>query len=271
LYFANTLYVSNPPANDLAPRNAWSEASSQLSVFTSHFTGKASPPVIGPPGIAFDSEGTLYVGDGPNLWRIAPIPPMPSPIADAGPDQTLIADIFGTARVQIVGQVISAVGSHLSYSWTEGTKLLSHAATLDAPMKVGIHVLTFTVLDQWGRSSSDAVTVGVQIPAAAGPPGSTGAQGPIGPQGSQGPTGPPGPQGPIGPAGAAGVPGPQGLQGEPGTQPIGTIIFLIEGTPPPPGFTLIGTMLGNVRLMHDGDRDRDDRPHRVRFSVYRKN
>ena len=31
--------------------------------------------VIGPTGIAFTSTGTLFVGDGPNLWRIAPLSP----------------------------------------------------------------------------------------------------------------------------------------------------------------------------------------------------
>ncbi len=177
-----TLYISDPLSNTI-----WRlDPSGQLVPFASHFTGKANLPVIGPTGMAFDAAGRMYVGDGPNLWRIAPIPPAPSPSADAGLDQTLVADLFGTTRVHIVGQVISAVGSHLSYSWTEGTKLLSNTATLDATLKVGVHVLTLNVIDQWGRSSSDSVTVGVQFPtASAGPPGPTGAQGPIGPQGPQ--------------------------------------------------------------------------------------
>jgi hypothetical protein len=262
-----TLYISDPLANAI-----WRLGpSGQLAVFASQFIGKANLPVIGPTGMAFDAAGTLYVGDGPNLWRIAPIPPSPSPTAEAGPDQTLVADLFGTARVQIVGQVISAAGSHLSYSWTEDTKLLSSTATLDTTLKVGMHVLTLSVIDQWGRSSSDSVTVGVQIPTAVGPPGPSGAQGPSGPQGPQGLPGPSGPQGQVGPAGATGAPGPQGPQGQPGTMPVGTIIFLIEGTPAPVGFALIGTMVGDLRPVGDGDRDRDDRPRHVRFNVYRKN
>jgi sugar lactone lactonase YvrE len=260
-----TLYISDPLANTI-----WRlDQSGQLVVLASQFTGKANLPIIGPTGMAFDAAGTLYVGDGPNLWRIAPIPPAPSPIADAGPDQTLVADPFGTARVQIVGEVKSAVGSRLSYSWTDGTELLSSGARLDATLKIGVHVLTFTVIDQWGRSSSDSVTIGVQIPtAAAGPPGPRGEQGPIGPQGVPGPSGP---QGQIGPAGVTGAPGPQGPQGEPGALPRGTIIFLLEGTLPPVGFTLIGTMVGDLRPAGDGDHDRDDRPRHVGFNVYRKN
>jgi hypothetical protein len=144
-----------------------------------------------------------------------------------------------------------------------------YPAALNATLKIGMHVLVFTAIDQWGRSSSDSVTVGVQIPTApAGPPGPSGEQGPIGPQGPQGL---PGPQGLVGPAGAAGVPGPQGPQGQAGTLPFGAIIFLIDGTSPPFGFTLIGTMMGDVRPVGDGNHDRDDRQRQVRFNVYRRN
>ena len=49
-------------------------------MFASAFTGKANLPVIGPTGIAFDSHGSLYVGDGPNVWRITPLAePVPEP------------------------------------------------------------------------------------------------------------------------------------------------------------------------------------------------
>jgi sugar lactone lactonase YvrE len=79
---AGTLYISDPLANTI-----WRlDASGQISAFASQFTGKANLPVIGPTGMAFDANSTLYVGDGPNLWRIAPVPPAPAPSADAGPD-----------------------------------------------------------------------------------------------------------------------------------------------------------------------------------------
>jgi hypothetical protein len=163
--------------------------------------------------MAFAALGTLYVRDGPNLWRIAPFALPLAPTADAGPDQALVADLFGTARVQIVGQANTA-GSRLSFSWAEGTQLLSSANTLDAELKIGLHLLTLTVVDEWGRTSSDSVVVGVQIPtAASGPEGPIGATGPIGPQGPIGPTGSVGPPGPIGPSGAM---GPVGSQGSPG-------------------------------------------------------
>jgi sugar lactone lactonase YvrE len=220
-----TLYIGDPLAKTL-----WRlDASGQLSSFASQFTGKANLPVTGPSGLAFDAQGTLYVGDGPNLWRIAPIALPQAPTADAGPDQTLVADLFGTARVQIVGQANPAESS-LSSSWTEGTQVLSRTNTADVSLKIGMHVLTLTVIDQWGRSASDSVNVGVQLPtSAAGPEGPIGATGPAGPQGATGPAGPQGPigatgaTGPAGPAGPDGIVGPQGAAGSPGaTGPQGS-------------------------------------------------
>jgi hypothetical protein len=34
--------------------------------------GKSTPPAIGPTGLAFDASGNMYVGDGPNVWRLSP-------------------------------------------------------------------------------------------------------------------------------------------------------------------------------------------------------
>jgi hypothetical protein len=50
------------------------------SVFASNFLGKSSPPEIGPTGMVYDSSGNLYVADGPNIWKIAPVPE-PSAVA----------------------------------------------------------------------------------------------------------------------------------------------------------------------------------------------
>jgi hypothetical protein len=83
-------------------------------------------------------------------------------------------------------------------------------------------------------------------------------------------------QGPAGPQGAAGVSSP--------------IIFIPDGTPPPAGYTLIGTLVGDLKVGdRDDDRGRDERRDRddhrnrdddrgrdvktrpVRFNVYVKN
>ena len=48
--------------------------SNDLSVFASGFAGKSSPPFIGPAGLAFDSVGNLFVGDGSSVWKISTVP-----------------------------------------------------------------------------------------------------------------------------------------------------------------------------------------------------
>ena len=54
-----------------------------------------------------------------------------------------------------------------------------------------------------------------------------------GAQGPQGAPGAPGPIGPMGPAGPEGPPGP--------TWPAGSLLYLLAGATPPPGFTFLGT------------------------------
>jgi hypothetical protein len=89
-----------------------------------------------------------------------------------------------------------------------------------------------------------------------GPAGPAGPQGPQGAQGSQGPQGATGAQGPQGEKGEQGAQGPQGLQGlqglmgltgpqgpvgPAGSVPAGTLIFVINGEPVPPGYDYIGS------------------------------
>jgi len=68
--------------------------------------------------------------------------------------------------------------------------------------------------------------------------GPNGAAGPKGEAGAQGPLGPAGPQGPVGAQGPAG----------PGVPP-GTLVFLDAGAPIPDGYSLIGTVSVDVKLV----------------------
>lgn len=72
-----------------------------------------------------------------------------------------------------------------------------------------------------------------------------------------------GPQGPLGPAGPT---GPQGEPGAPGTSdlPPGTVVFLLQGTSPPSGWTLLGR---GLEVVHAPDGSSVP----LRFDVYRKN
>jgi len=92
-----------------------------------------------------------------------------------------------------------------------------------------------------------------------GPIGATGAIGPVGPTGAQGLQGLPGPQGSPGPIGAT---GPQGPAGE--GLLSGAYLQLAVGTPPPAGFTMVGTTTISYR-------DMNNRNTSVTVNLFRKN
>ena len=48
----------------------WLPTAGAPSVFATGFVGKATPPAIGPQGIAFNGQNVLYVADGDKVWRI---------------------------------------------------------------------------------------------------------------------------------------------------------------------------------------------------------
>jgi hypothetical protein len=100
-----------------------------------------------------------------------------------------------------------------------------------------------------------------------GLPGADGAPGPQGPQGPEGPAGPAGPRGetgPPGPAGATGPQGPQGPRGFPGadgtnaTSVAGSLLYMIEGATPPPGYVRKGSFRQELNEPQGGRKGRDD-------------
>jgi probable HAF family extracellular repeat protein len=124
-----------------------------------------------------------------------------------------------------------------------------------------------------------------------GPQGATGPQGPGGPAGSQGPAGPAGPQGSqgppgttgaagptgatgaAGPVGPPGAQGPQGLQGPSGPGLVsGSFLLLGKGVPPPPGYTLVGSVRLHFddEVDHNNDHRHDDSDERW-INLYLKN
>jgi subtilisin-like proprotein convertase family protein len=104
-----------------------------------------------------------------------------------------------------------------------------------------------------GTSRNDAIAVAI---------GNTGDSGPQGPQGDTGP------QGPQGEPGATGATGPQGPQGLPGLVQIpGSLLLMLEGVEPPPGYVLVGTF---VEERIDADRRDGQKPKRMRVVMWRK-
>ena len=98
--------------------------------------------------------------------------------------------------------------------------------------------------------------------------GVQGERGPQGLQGDRGPQGEPGPQGLTGPKGDKGDKGDQGLQGAPGVVQVpGSLLLMLEGVAPPPGYALVGTF---VEERIDADGPGGQKPKRLRVVIWRK-
>ena len=173
---------------------------------------------------------------------------------DAGTDQTVTANVYGSANVSVT----ATSSAPASFSWTGPNGFSAVDQTISTTLGVGIHSFTVTAVDAFAQTATDSVVVSVQLPILSGPigpqgpmgpagppgppgePGATGAAGPPGPPGPIGPQGLIGPQGPIGPVGPQGEPGatgavgPQGVPGPIGPQgPIGPVGP--QGEPGAPG------------------------------------
>jgi hypothetical protein len=98
-----------------------------------------------------------------------------------------------------------------------------------------------------------------------GATGATGPQGVAGPSGAVGPQGPSGAVGPQGPPGSIGPPGPAGPGGE---QPSGSLLLLIEGVAPPPGYVEAGSFV--LPQVMPGRGRINNGPANLRIVVWRK-
>ncbi len=104
-------------------------------------------------------EGAAFVYLGaPSL-----LPPNQVAVANAGQDATLLDnDNNGVELVTLDGSASFDVdGSIVSYEWREGATLLGLTATIQASLAIGDHLITLTVTDNSGDSSSDQVLVRV--------------------------------------------------------------------------------------------------------------
>ncbi len=113
-------------------------------------------------------EGAAFVYLGaPSL-----LPPNQPAVANAGQDVTLVDnDNNGVELVTLDGSASFDVdGSIVSYEWREGATLLGLTATIQTSLTIGDHLITLTVFDNSGDSSSDQVLVRVVSGAANLPP-----------------------------------------------------------------------------------------------------
>ena len=186
-----------------------------------------------------------------------------APVVDAGPDVTLVGDVFGVATFTRTATTTAGTGR-----WTIGAQEVSATDTVSVILPIGIHTLTYTATNGT-MAASDNVTVAVTLPVGVpGPVGATGATGEMGPQGPQGEVGPQGPTGPMGPKGDKGDPGPVGPMGPVGptgpqgvagpigpmgpagsdaTAVVGSLLYLPAGVAPPPGYAFVGSFHQSLR------------------------
>jgi serine protease len=84
-----------------------------------------------------------------------------APTADAGADQTLVADVNCRATVTLNGSGSDLDGDALTFVWTTAAGTFT-GHTLQLALPTGTHVITLTVTDGNGGSASDSVVVTVR-------------------------------------------------------------------------------------------------------------
>lgn len=217
-------------------------------------------------------------------WIAAPVDP---PVANAGDDVTLVADIFGHAMFTRTG---TATNGGTGF-WTLGTQTVSQTDVVSLSLPLGLYTLTYQAANASGADTDD-VNVAVVLPGMLGPTGptgltgatgATGTAGDIGPPGPTGATGPKGdqgdagaagPTGPTGPTGPQGVIGPTGAAGADLTAVAGSLLFLPAGVAPPPGYVFVGSYQQSLRpnvALPNGKTETNGGPEvKLSINVYRK-
>jgi subtilisin family serine protease len=88
------------------------------------------------------------------------------PIANAGPDQTLVdTNNDGSEQVTLNGSASSDPdGSIVSYEWRDNTTVIASGVSPSVWLNVGTHTLTLQVTDNSGDSNTDTVLIIVNAP-----------------------------------------------------------------------------------------------------------
>jgi hypothetical protein len=92
------------------------------------------------------------------------------PIADAGPNQTIVdTDNDGSDLVRLDGSGSTDLdGTIASWSWSENSVEIGTGETLSSEFDVGVHTVTLTVTDDEGATDTDDVKITVQLPTLTG-------------------------------------------------------------------------------------------------------
>lgn len=94
------------------------------------------------------------------LW----VPPLP-PVADAGPDQTVTdLDNSGSEPVALDGSTSAGDRPITDYSWAENGVEIANSIDPEVDLSVGVHTITLTVTDDYGKIGTDEVVIIVEPP-----------------------------------------------------------------------------------------------------------
>lgn len=95
-------------------------------------------------------------------WSSGEPPPNQSPLADAGPDQTVIAEADGSALVTLDGSRSTDLdGDPLTFTWRWGQSGSAEGSKPEISLAVGSHTIALTVEDGKGGTATDSVLITV--------------------------------------------------------------------------------------------------------------
>src|SRR5205085_4947682 len=156
---AGNIYVADTGNNRL---QKFSATSTFISTCGGPDPGIGDGEFSGPQDVAADTAGNSYVADTGNDRVQKFGAATASPVADAGPDQTLECT-GGLTSVTLDGTGSTpGSGTISSYTWTEGMTTLGTGAMLTVSLPNGSHTITLTVMDTGGDSATDDVVINIQ-------------------------------------------------------------------------------------------------------------
>lgn len=148
----------------------WVKITRAGSLFTSAYSADGIAwTTLGTQGFAINS--TVYIGlavtsknDGVLCAATFDNVSIPTPVANAGPDQTVTdTDANGSELVTLNGAASAAgTGTITSYVWKKGTSQIASGVSPIVNFAVGVHALTLTITNSGSATNTAAVTITVE-------------------------------------------------------------------------------------------------------------